>query len=240
MWFNDITFPVIDGEERCIPALRHPSQAPTFIEGENLTRMQYLRQKGLFPRHLASGKSLHVGWKDLDVDEDTSSTEAFFIHQGLEQLFASYYYYYLNYRRALISQRKARGEGDHPFLFVSSGEDRAQGKSYKGAPYSQKAFEDAFERALKRVEKRTGQAIRRGKRNGTTPHALRHAYAMILMRLGAPKKAIQRAMHHRSILSQEVYTQPEWQDVNKALNAARDGGTSGLLRFDRPVVATLD
>ena len=223
MWFNDVTFPNIKGELRCIPVLRHPSQAATYIEGETLDRMQYLKQRGLLPRNKAIGKSAHVGWKNLPTDQNTKSTEAYFIHEGLEQVFGSYYHYYLNFRRQLVALRKARGEGDHPFLFVSLGEDRATGQSYLGSPYSQKAFRDAYERALKRVEIRTGQEIRRGKNHGTTPHALRHSYAMILVKSGAPQKAIQKALHHRSILSQEIYTQPEWEDVNTALTAARAG-----------------
>jgi len=240
MWFNDVTFPAIKGEMRCIPALRHPSQAPTFIEGETSNRMQYLKQRELLPRNKATGKSMYVGWKDLATDENTKSTEVYFIHEGLEQLFASYYQYYLNVRRQLVSWRKARGEGDHPFLFVSNGEDRAAGKSYVGSPYSQKAFRDAFERALTRVEARTGQSICRGKNHGTTPHALRHAYAMMLVRAGAPQKLIQKALHHRSILSQSVYTQPEWEDVSTALTAARMGGTHSLLNLEPTTVDPYD
>lgn len=240
MWFNDVTFPIIDGQMRCMPALRHPSQAPTFIDGENMSRMQYLRQRGLFPRHLAAGKSMSVGWKNLPTDDDIASNEVFFIHEGIEELFAAYYHYYLNIRRELIAERKARGEGDHPFLFVSSGEDRSTGKSYRGSPYSEKAFGDAFSRALSRVEIKTGRVIRRRKRDGTTPHALRHAYAMLLVKAGAPQKAIQKAMHHRSILSQEVYTEPEWEAVSSALNAARNGEASNLLKLNRKITDPFD
>lgn len=42
MWFNDVAFPLLDGSERCIPLLRHPSQAETYIVGENGKRQDYL------------------------------------------------------------------------------------------------------------------------------------------------------------------------------------------------------
>lgn len=233
MWFNDVTFPEIDGITRCIPALRHPSQAPTYIEGEAVSRLHYLKQRGMLPRHMASDKSSHSGWKDLAVDESNKSAEVYFIHEGLEQQFAEYYHYYLNVRRELVALRKARGEGDHPFLFISIGEDRASGQSLIGSPYSYNAFGKAFERALTRVERKTGQSINRGKVFGTTPHALRHTYGQILIKVGAPQKAIQRAMHHRSILSQEVYTEPEWEEVCAALSAARSGQANDFLKIDR-------
>lgn len=240
MWFNDVTFPALNGVTRCLPALRHPSQAATYIVGENSNRMQYLKQRGLLPRNISSGKSMYVGWKDLATDANTKSTEVHFIHENIEHLFASYYHYYLKIRRGLIAKRKARGDGDHPFLFVSNGDDRASGQSYIGSPYSRKAFRDAFDRALDRVEFRTGRSIPRGKNFGTTPHALRHAYAMTLVKSGAPQKAIQRSLHHRSILSQDVYTQPEWADVNAALNAARTGESNKLLNFNRKVIDPYD
>lgn len=244
MWFNDTTFPNLAEEQRCIPTLRHPAQAPTYIVGENMNRLQYLKEKGLSPRHLSSGKSMYVGWKNLPTDARTKSTEAFFIHLNFERLFESYYHYYLNYRRELVSLRVAQGGIDHPFLFVSNGFDGNAGNSYAGAPYSWGAFEGSFSRALNRVEKLTGLTIPRGKSHGTTPHGLRHAYAMILVELGAPPKAIQRALHHASILSQEVYTQPEWEAVSKALTEARSGtypSSKGVLsQLSNPFDATED
>lgn len=240
MWFNDVTFPQITGITKCIPLLRHPSQALTFIEGEAVSRLSYLKQRGLLPRHMATDKSLHSGWKELAVDESSKSVEVYFIHEGLEQQFAEYYHYYLNFRRELVGLRKARGEGDHPFLFVSAGEDRASGQSLIGSPYSYSAFGKAFERALARVERRTGKLIRRGRCYGATPHATRHVYGQILTKIGAPQKAIQRAMHHRSILSQEVYTEPEWEEVCMALNAARSGEANNLLKLNRPFNDPID
>lgn len=157
------------------------------------------------------------------MDPATAQTEVFFIHQSLEYQFASYYRTYLDFRRELVCARMKRGESDHPFLFVSKGEDRSSASSCIGNPYSLSAFKRAWARALVRVEKVYGEVIPRGKMYGTTPHGLRHFYGKTLYKAGAPQKAIQRAMHHRHILSQNGYTEPEWEQVNDALNKARKG-----------------
>ncbi|CUK02019.1 hypothetical protein RUE5091_02323 [Ruegeria denitrificans] len=160
--------------------LRHPDQAQTFLVGETGTRRQYLDRLGLSPRKEAPEKSLRVYWKDLDLDSGTNQTEAFFVHRSLEYLFSSYYNAYLDYRHELVCMRVARGECQHPFLFVARGEDRSSEKSCIGNPYSYSAFNGAWERALRRIEARFGELIPRGKKFGTTPHALRHAYAQTL------------------------------------------------------------
>ncbi|UWP88445.1 site-specific integrase [Aliiroseovarius crassostreae] len=235
MWFNDFAFPLLDGNERCIPLLRHPSQAETYIMGESCSRREYLGHRGLVPRYEAGSKALWVGWKNLPMDQRTAQTEVFFIHQGLEYLFASYFRTYLNFRRELVHARIRRGESDHPFLFVSKGEDRSSASSCIGNPYSLSAFKRAWTRALDRVEKAYGEVVPRGKIYGTTPHGLRHFYGKTLLSAGAPQKAIQRAMHHRHILSQSVYTEPEWQEVNEALNRARSNARKPLSNFTTPM-----
>ncbi|MFG6580391.1 tyrosine-type recombinase/integrase [Sulfitobacter sp. 1A13191] len=229
MWFNDITYPVLDNEERCLPMLRHPSEAGTYIVGENLNRAQYLRQIGMIPRHKSNLKAIHAGWKNLPVDRDTHQTETYFIHQTLEYEFQSYYSAYLDIRRDLMNARIQRGEGHHPFLFVSMGEDRSRGASCIGNPYSIPAFTNAWSRALNRVEKVFGEPIPRGKEHATTPHACRHRYGRILEEAGAPQKAIQSALNHRHPLSQKVYTEPEYHRVNAALQSARKDQESPLL-----------
>lgn len=233
VWFNDIAFPMLGGEERCIPMLRHPSQAETYIAGERRSRLEYLNQLGMSPRTSNQSKALHAGWKDLPLDKDSKQTEVFFIHEALEHQFAAYYHAYSDIRRDLVGARVKRGEGQHPFLFVSMGEDRSRGQSCIGNPYSVPAFNRAWDRALTRVEKAFGEPIPRGKKFGTTPHACRHRYGRILEEAGAPTKAIQRALNHRHPLSQMVYTEPEWGRVNAALEAVRHSKSSPLLSNER-------
>lgn len=221
LWFNDVVYLTFGEEERCVPMLRHPDQAETFLVGETGTRRQFLDRLGLPPRKEAAEKSLRAYWKNLDLDPSTNQTEAFFFHSSLEELFSSYYNAYLDYRRRLVGMRVARGECPHPFLFVAKGEDHSSGQSCIGNPYSYSAFERAWERALRRIEARFVEPIPRGKKFGTTPHALRHAYAQTLVNAGIVPQAIKKAMHHRHIESQRVYTEPEWEMVNAALSKAK-------------------
>lgn len=233
LWFNDIWIGNLSGEERCIPHLRHPSQAPTAILGVPGTRATFLASKGLSPRHHNSASSsFHAGWKNL-ATEESATTRVCFIHPTIEELFIQYFKYYLQYRRDVLSIRIKRGEIDHPWLFVSLGEDRCRGRSCTGNPYSINAFRRALTRAFNRVELKTGELVPRGKQFGNVPHGLRHAYAKLLVNAGAPQKAIQKALHHRHILSQEVYTAADWKAVDGALTAARNGTVNTFLRGAR-------
>lgn len=198
-----------------------------------MMRVQYLHQIGMAPRNKSNTKHMYAGWKNLPVERNTHQTEAYFIHQSLENEFQSYYHAYLEIRRDLVRAREKRGEGHHPFLFVSMGEDRSRGLSCIGNPYSIQAFQNAWNRALNRVEKVFGDSIPRGKVHATTPHACRHRYGRILEEAGAPQKAIQAALNHRHPLSQSVYTEPEYKRVQSALNAVRTNEISPLLSTRR-------
>lgn len=219
IWFNDVRPNETDGT--CHVQLRHPSQSKTYIHGEQFTRLEYLKARGLTPRNYSKDNvSYFAGWKYLAVDR-TLSAPVFFIHDGAEALFGSLYTYYLDYRKRLLQMRRQRGLSDHPFLFVSSGEDRHTDTSYRGNPYSMPAFRKAFYRALDRVEKITNQKIPRGKDFGTTPHALRHLYGRLLSDAGVNQKVIQKCLHHRSVLSQSVYTVPTRNKISEELTHAR-------------------
>ena len=237
MWFNDVQVEDIDGRQRCIPYIRHPSSAPTFIHGVKGDRMAYLAERGMLPRHQSRIKSWHAGWKNLPLDLATKSASIFFLHDRYHKLFANYFACYLHYRRLMIKERLMSGLPDHPFLFVSSGDDRNSDITYVGAPYSMSALSKAFERALVRVEKSRGEKIDRGKNSGNTPHGLRHAYAHALANSGVPTKAIQRAMNHISVLSQAVYTEPTYEQINSVLTKA--GDVKGRFSLESDDVAKL-
>ena len=57
-------------------------------------------------------------------------------------------------------------------------------------------------------------------KNGTTPNGHRHAYGQRLKNAKMPERIIQIAMHHKSINSQKVYTEPTVADVTASLNNA--------------------
>lgn len=218
LWFNDIVIEDLDGRELCYPHLRHPSQARTFILGEAGNREDYLHRRGHLPRHLLNHGSLKAGWKGIMTD-NMGQAPVFFLHENLHPLFISYYQAYLIYRRELVSHWVRMGNQDHPWLFVSKGFDNSkENGSMVGSPYTINSFSKALQRAIDRVERYRGFSISRGKNYGTTPHALRHFYAQALRRANADSAIIKRALHHRSIFSQNVYTVPTNQEVSETLN----------------------
>jgi len=221
MWYSDVKSMLVDGTPRLVPMLQHPSQSLTYIEGVPGSRRQYLAERGMVPRNESTENSFYSGWKNLPVDRNTKGVEVFFYHPKFEEQFRYYFPYYLDYRRHLIAERKANGGKDHPFLFVSKGKDGSTMTTFSGAPYSKSALDNAFSRALRRIERSKGIRIERGKNTGNTLHGMRHAYAMALFHSGANTKVIQRTLHHRSPLSQSVYTNPDFHAVNAYLTSAQ-------------------
>lgn len=221
LWINDVTPVDIKSYDDCQVFLRHPSEASTFMAGENVSRKEYLAQRGMLPRYRHPIKSLRANWKDLALD-DSLSAPVFFMHDGAAKLFNAMYIYYINhYRPKLEEIAKSNGNPKHPFLFVSAGVDHSTGKSYQGLPYSVGAYISAFERALDKVEIALGITIPRGKEYGTTPYGSRHYYLGTLTDLGMPRKVIQKCAKHHSILSQEAYNTPAYDEIQKKLNEAR-------------------
>lgn len=212
LWFNDV-IPQPDGTCRVI--LRHPRDAYTNIPGEKkLTRSQYLSQYGLLPRDTdGQPTSYYAGWKNIALESDLSAA-CYFFYQDAERLFRELYIKYLRYRADLIDLYKSRTSRIHPFLFVN------RHKELAGAPYSIHAYRAALERAYKRIEKKMGITIKRGKYSGTTPHGMRHFFGQTLTDAGIEQKVIQKALHHRSILSQTVYTEPSETLIRNTLDEA--------------------
>lgn len=212
LWFNDI-IPQMNGSFR--GALRHPSDALThFDKSDRRTRAAYLKELGLLPRNNSSNiGSYFAGWKDLALGADRSAL-IWILHQDVEKLLCKYYLKYLRYRDSLMKIRRAKGFPDHPFLFVR------QDKGGIGEPYSINAFDNALERAYARLE-RLGYDVPRGKYSGTAPHGMRHFYGQILKDSGMPDKVIQSCMHHKSVLSQQIYTEPKYAKIKSMLDTAQ-------------------
>ena len=66
------------------------------------------------------------------------------------------------------------------------------------------------------------------KNNGTTEYGHRHAYGQRLKNADIDERIIQVAMHHKSIESQKVYTQPTVANVTDSLNNATGSLEKGL------------
>ncbi|MBU5635113.1 hypothetical protein KOM00_00010 [Geomonas sp. Red69] len=224
LWFNDV---VPEGRFSCKVFLRHPANADTHFIGQKMSRREYLACVGLLPRNEddTSG-SYHAGWKHLDVDKSFTAP-VFWLHPGAEALFATLYTRYLAYRECLMQERRKRGLPDHPFLFVSNGEDRNAGISKIGEPYSMTAFNKAWDKALRRVSKDLGIEILKKKDDGTTPHGLRHFFGQVLSRSSQHPQVIRKSLRHRTVLSQGPYTAADFKRVNNALTVARDKVQNG-------------
>ncbi len=54
-----------------------------------MMRVQYLHQIGMAPRNKSNTKHMYAGWKNLPVERNTHQTEAYFIHQSLENEFVN-------------------------------------------------------------------------------------------------------------------------------------------------------
>lgn len=220
LWFNDIS-PQINGSFRGV--LRHPSESLTHLDSsDKRTRGAYLKELGLLPRNdNANERSYHAGWKSLALGPDKSAL-IWIIHENAERLFCRYYLTYLRYRESLIKLRRAKGLVDHPFLFVRQDTEGA------GEPYSISAYDKALERAYRRLET-LGFTVPRGKYSGTMPHGMRHWYGQTLEDCGMPDKVIQSCMHHKSVLSQNVYTEPKYAKIKSMLDMAQEVIKNGNL-----------
>lgn len=189
--------------------LVHPEQgaAPDDLGGPWRDRVHYLRDRwGLRPRTLETG-ALQAGWKNLalsDARRKASRVYWFPTHWG--ELFWTLYRAYVRYRP----------DAAHPWLFVS------ERSTERGQPYTIAAFEQAHARAVRRA------GLVHGKRHGTSPHGHRHAYGLRLANAGIDRRVVQRALHHRSPWSQDVYTGAQAREVAAVLDAAsrRMGGTT--------------
>lgn len=227
LWFNDV---IVESPFKCKVILRHPALAETHIKGEKCKRGEYLARLGMLPRNKDESTGwYHAGWKNLKTDKSLNAP-VFWLHSGAEAEFSALYIRYLVYRRRLMEQRRLRGLKDHPFLFVSAGEDRNAGVSHVGDPYSISAFDKAWDKALEKVSTKLGIEIVRSKEKGTSPHAPRHFYGRTLAAASTDPKVIQNALRHRSLLSQAPYTAPDFKRVSAVLTEAREkidknGGT---------------
>jgi integrase len=99
-------------------------------------------------------------------------------------------------------------ERDHPFAFINLSREPI------GAMYTLTQYNKAHTAACERIGLTVSKAL------GTTPHGHRHAYGRRLRNAGVDKAFIRRFMHHASLESQEVYTQPNTREVMAALEVA--------------------
>lgn len=161
-------------------------------------REAYLRGKyGMRPRYeYASTDQLHAGWKDSALDNKGHYMEVYWYPTWAGELFMKLWVLYM--------ARRAQLKCVHPFAFVT----------LEGKPYAIDSFARAHRRAVERIGLKPAKSL------GTTPHGHRHAYGQRLADAGIDPLIIMKAMHHKSLESQIVYTEPGRTKLKRALEDA--------------------
>jgi hypothetical protein len=193
---------VEDPAERGVALVRifHPidGQAPSswrHSSGERISgnRREYLAKAyAISPRSRIRGPK-HAGWKGgMHEDSRKLYKQAYWFGPEWGRLFWRIWLLYMSQIAAL--------ERNHPFAFVNTGRN-------SGEMYSISKYEMAHAAAVRRI------GLEASKSNGLTPHGHRHAYAQRLMRCEVPSLFRQRMLHHASIDSQKIYTEPSMDDI---------------------------
>jgi len=177
------------------------------------TRKEFLKERyGIVPRQEQTGSS-HLGWKSKVVDHSDGYIEAlwfpaFSAKEGNEyfiecdKLFLTLWREYSTYRAAASCH--------HPYAFISFE------KNSFGKPLTYDSFKKRYDKKL------TDLGFTAGKKDGLSPHGHRHSFGRRLEREVGNQQIIKKALHHSSLASQEVYTIPTLNQVNKDLNLASD------------------
>lgn len=208
-----VTDPVHPG--RALVRVYHPSQGtapPDWLDAkgkpERCDRNAYLRGKyGMRPRdEYAVTEQLHAGWKDNALDGKDKSMSVHWFPQWAGELFWTLWIAYLLQR----SQKACA----HPFAFVT----------LEGKPYALDSFENQHRRAVERIGLTAAKAL------GTTPHAHRHAYGQRLADAKIDPICRKKALHHKSLESQIVYTEPDRARLERLLAEATQRNKTGAVQ----------
>jgi hypothetical protein len=206
LWVHDVA---TDPKDPTLAMVRihHPSEgdAPDDWKDERgniirCNRAAYLSGRyALRPRNELMDIS-RAGWKAPMLD-GKYFMQAYWFPSDLGRLFLHLWTLYL---RQIVQI-----ERHHPYAFVTQNGPSA------GDVYSIAGYKQAHARAVQRI------GLLPIRSEGATPHAHRHAYGRRLMRAGVDPILRRKALHHKSLASQAVYTAPNPADVTKALNSAQ-------------------
>lgn len=204
LWSGDVE--IEEGE--VIVRVYHPEYGMAPDGSRRSTNLE--KNYGLQTRNslVKAADTLFLGWKNgLITDTKRICFEVFFFPYETAIEFAEMWRDYHLTRRA-----KPLPNENHPYAFTNR----------NGQPYSHRMFRKAHRLAVERV------GLIYDKIHGTTPHGHRHAYGQRLASAGATPLQIKTALHHASIASSEVYTQPTPMDVR---NGLRELGNNLRVRY---------
>ncbi len=168
-------------------------------------RQAYLRGKyGMRPRNeYFKTDHLHAGWKDSLLDSKLKFMYVHWFPGWSGKIFKKLWDLYL--------LKRALKNCSHPFAFVSQ----------SGRPHAIRDYNEAHARAVERL------GLVPAKMNGTTPHGHRHAYGQRMADAKIDPIYRKKALHHKSLESQSVYTEPTIDKVTDALERASNALEKG-------------
>lgn len=211
LWVQDV-FPDPEDPKLAVVRIYHPSEGRAPQDFKNPTTGRYITDRksylllkyGLRPRNMYSAHDKRfAGWKEprLDNDEDK--------YMHVYWLSKEWGYIFMYVWKMYLAKRLRDGIKDtHPFAFVS------HSPKTLGEMMPLRTQRESHEKAVEKID------LIVGKKYGTTPHGHRHAYGQRLKNANIDALIKQVAMHHKSIESHKVYTEPTVADVTASLNNA--------------------
>ncbi len=228
LWVQDV-FADPEDPDLAVVRIYHPSEgkAPEDFKnpknGKYVTdRASYLLLKyGLLPRNRYSADDKRfAGWKEPRLDNDKDK------YMHVYWLSKEWGYIFMYVWKMYLAQRLREGiPNTHPFAFVN------HLPKYKGEMIPLRTQKQSHAKAVEKI----GLVV--SKNNGTTEHGHRHAYGQRLKAANIEDRIKQVAMHHKSIESQKVYTEPTVSDVTNSLNNATVSLENG---FKLPIKTEID
>ena len=191
--------------ERAYVRIFHPEEGlapPDWLDARGkpnkCNRAAYLKGKhGLAPRNLYYPTAgMHAGWKGNVVEAEGKFMPVFWCPTWSGELFMKLWVFYM--------AQRSRLRCDHPFAFVTE----------TGKPYAINDFMGQHSRAVERI------GLIPAKMLGTSVHGHRHGYGQRITDCGLDPLARKKALHHKSLESQVVYTEPDIEKVNRMIEAA--------------------
>lgn len=211
LWVQDV-FPDPEDPNLAVVRIYHPSEGRAPQDFKNPTTGKYITDResylllkyGLLPRNMYSAQDKRfAGWKEprLDNDEDK------YMHVYWMSKEWGYIFMYV-WKMYMVKRLRNGIKDTHPFAFVSHSPKEL------GEMIPLRTQRESHEKAVKKID------LIVGKNYGTTPHGHRHAYGQRLKNANIDARIKQVAMHHKSIESHKVYTEPTVADVTASLNNA--------------------
>ena len=217
LWIDDV---YINKDGLAIVRIYHPSEGAVpekYQKGlygkcintrEALLKIKYgLRPRNKYPRN----DIRFAGWKNPLLDDGKSNFMQVYWYEP------EWGYFFAEVWENYMKQRRREGIPEtNPYAFVS------HSRQYKGDMLSMESHRKSHTKAVEKIGLKVAKDL------GTTQQGHRHAYGQRLRNAGFNELIIRKCMHHNSIESQEVYTQPSIDTITNALNSANTALNSGL------------